>query len=726
MRSLALVPSLVSRSLVVAGALLLTLPTQSQTSPTTWSIQCRWGTGSWIPCANNDQFLYAEAAEFHANQLSAATRWLRDLGFAPPEIRDADADFLHAFIQDRGSVVDPGLLARYRDRTIRFNANELIYPGWPYGPANPDSDPGTAVNHLGTPVHELFHAVQAGELTIPGYNKAIADPRRWINEATAEAVMSVWLTQNPPLPEQTASYAAHNYDESLHGAQVSYEAWAFWWSLGRELGADDNIGYLRDLYDPAAVTSLTDEDSGVDWVHKALQGYHGDGLYYYYPQVIARHMNDETDYGSVQPVALNRTERITLNGLVDPLAAEAFRLEIDAPGNTPAQLTVEIDGPQRDNPALHLIVGEQRYDNFDGHEYNTFTRSIDPNQGRQTFLVRVANISETPSQSAPVSYPLRITLVAGAACGDESTLATVPEHGYRGSVSSAVAAQRALASMDSAYAQRVAGINDYTTVKTTSLTRLPVVVYHEKVPEADKPVFRMVLPDELANREAVNNGQPTPGQMMEGMAEAVGVLGRMLPGALDEVDVPEGLPIDETKLDVLARILPGQISGALRDMASGSPIDTRADAIDQLADMQLFADRSRLVGEVMVDGRRALLLEADDVADVDLDQPEDGTQYTLQKASLWLDAEKFVVLGLRFDVQGRNEAGTWPVLIESRNRDYRQAGPLYEPFVVHQCLAGLFGPESRAREVVTETAQILVNEGPPSPQRSAELIRDNQ
>lgn len=426
----------------ISRRVLLTLPVlfltglwggvQAQ-APVQWTLQCRLGLGSVGPCTNTAAFPYADAAAFHEAQLTAATQWLIGLGFAPPLISDADAQSLYARVVDAGGVVQPGLLAKYGlnafgQGNITFNADELVYPGRPYAPSNPAQNDSIAVNNLGTPVHELFHAVQAGELAASAYEKAIADHRRWINEAAAEAVMSVWLDRHPPLAGQAAAYEEHLYDERLDDPSVTYEAWAFWRALGNELGAADDIEYLRGLYDPGLVSSLrrNDQDSGVDWVHQALTQYHGDGLYYYYPQVIARHLNDVAHYGSPQTVTLNDYTVVTINEQVEQLAAQAYLVEVQAPGTDLAGLSVELEEPHRSNLALHLIVDDQRYDHWnDGNEYNTYRHSVDPAQGPQTVLVRVANIAEDPSASAVVPYTIRFALEPSVPCSPSAMMGVV-------------------------------------------------------------------------------------------------------------------------------------------------------------------------------------------------------------------------------------------------------------------------------------------------------------
>lgn len=248
-----------------------------------------------------------------------------------------------------------------------------------------------------------------------------------------------------------------------------------------------------------------------------------------------------------------------------------------------------------------------------------------------------------------------------------------------------VAAQTAdeiLADVRAAHAERVAGIADYTVVQKAF--GQPTILFYEKMEAEGQPVFRMVPPGELQRRATeASGGQHV--ELSEDMARAYEMTGDALEEEMRREGVPtRSIPFLDPRnmLDPMADFIrAGAEYQANED-------DNREATADQVREMGSFAERAQFIGEETVDGRRAYLLRADDLSDIDIDQP-DGADFTLQSASLWIDAEKHVVLKLLMEGEGTSGDETTPLKIERRNEDFREVDGMYESFRQVMSISGL-------------------------------------
>jgi hypothetical protein len=96
-------------------------------------------------------------------------------------------------------------------------------------------------------------------------------------------------------------------------------------------------------------------------------------------------------------------------------------------------------------------------------------------------------------------------------------------------------------------------------------------------------------------------------------------------------------------------------------------------------DMASMVERTRLVGEEEVDGRGAFHLRADDLSDIEVSQPQEGTEVTLLAADFWIDTEEYVPLRTRLEMEVESDGRTAPVEIDMRLEAYERVGSLYEP-----------------------------------------------
>ncbi|NNF57576.1 MAG: hypothetical protein HKN04_04980 [Rhodothermaceae bacterium] len=695
---------------------LSTLPASSLASAQSydWRVYCTNRLVEDLRMGGGDEQVARECDDESESGLTApvrttlrnATRWLvEDHGFAPPDADAEDVEGTPNFV----ALVYEHDRDLCRGRVACFNLdNRRIYVS--------NAFVREAERVI---VHELFHAIQL-RYASPGFfategsgeGPDALQVRGWIAEGTAEAVGLAWGARSG-----TAATVGNKYDDNMTVAtrQVDfYDRAHFWLSSGEVLGSPEHIGHIRSVLDQDGLNS----DRGVAAVDQAYAA--RNGLDDVFVEVVARHANQEAFFATVTPVTLEirngEGDDYTSRDAVLPLAANAYRVVVKVSTGEIGEVTIRVP----DEPDLHLIVDDERLD-LRADERNVYNSTVYGDGSPDTLFVRVANVAQQADETRSSDYTIEMTLEPIIGCRAEGLVVEVPAPRDQ---DNEAAARRILADLDAAYARRVSGVDNYTVVEKPSVAPIPVVLYYEKVEGAAKPVFRQVMPDELADREAAATGQPPPEQVLGGMADALEMLGGALQQVLGEADAPAGSPVTEGQAGALAGIFSGEVADMLRDAAGGLPFDTREDALDQLADMELFAERARYAGEVTLDGRRTFLIQADSLNDIELDQPAEGPQYTLRTARLWIDAEENVALRMRFDLRAEAGEQSWPVTIERHNKDYRSEDALYEPFQVHGCMAGIMGPGDEELEVVMQKSRILVNEGPPTQQRMAELLRE--
>jgi hypothetical protein len=216
--------------------------------------------------------------------------------------------------------------------------------------------------------------------------------------------------------------------------------------------------------------------------------------------------------------------------------------------------------------------------------------------------------------------------------------------------------------------QRWSTVNNYTIVQTVNGS--PVPLYFEKVSIGGRSTFRSVPISEWSKTDSTVDNKV----LMTGMATGTRMLatGFRLEGARAG---PAGLgtAIVAGMLDSMA------LFADFAAVAEDSISDGRAEAAQAVRGMELFAARARLVGEEVVGGRRAYLLQASGLSDIKIEQATDGPVFVLESTSLWLDVAELVPLRLSMAGQMTADRRTIPVTIEQESFDYRAFGPLYEP-----------------------------------------------
>lgn len=232
-------------------------------------------------------------------------------------------------------------------------------------------------------------------------------------------------------------------------------------------------------------------------------------------------------------------------------------------------------------------------------------------------------------------------------------------------VAMAVAPQDARPVLDSVrihQQQRWETVRNYTVVQTVQGRQAPL--YHERVLVDGETAFRIV-PQAEWERSRTGETQEQTVQKAELMADGLDSIGD---AHVREVGGPMGAHIKSMTNDM---------SFFLRQTRNFDEDETRADPAEARTMAAAFARRARVVEQASVGGRSAIVIRADDLSDVRLEQPEGESEFALSTVTMWIDAQHYVPLRLR--MEGRMSSGGGPVVIELLEQDYRAFGPLYEP-----------------------------------------------
>lgn len=225
----------------------------------------------------------------------------------------------------------------------------------------------------------------------------------------------------------------------------------------------------------------------------------------------------------------------------------------------------------------------------------------------------------------------------------------------------ATARQDARSIMETALArqaERWATVDNYTVAQSVMNTN--TTAYYEKTEVDGRPTFRMVQMGSGTPFESAMEDQP------EGMSEVFGgMFGFLRPGMVSEEDRSGELGPDD------------------------------------------FIQRAHLVGTETEAGRQAFHLRVDDLSDLDLKQPDD-MKFTLHTMDLWIDADEYVPLRLRMDGEIENHGQVSPMWIERLDQDYRQVGPMYEPYRQVLRMSGLMAAmdEDQRRQMERAKAEM--------------------
>ena len=251
-------------------------------------------------------------------------------------------------------------------------------------------------------------------------------------------------------------------------------------------------------------------------------------------------------------------------------------------------------------------------------------------------------------------------------------------------------------------AQRWATVDNYTvTIAIDVANGLQTSIYYEKMEVDGQVTFRMVSPAEFYATTSEKAGFPVDKEMMSEMAKGLDMLGDAV--ATGDGDMP---PMD-------LRGMTSQMSLFAEAASKVEVGDGRAEATDAVRDFTEFTKRAKLAGTDKVAAtsgsspqmRDAYRLVADDLADIQLEQPQGDSKYTLQKVSLWVDKEHLVPLRLLMEGEVEAKGKKTPMTIEKLDLDYKQVGPLYESHTQMYKLSGMMAGLSEKEKKDLEKAK---------------------
>lgn len=265
-------------------------------------------------------------------------------------------------------------------------------------------------------VHELFHAVQAGNPAYfqfvygknsqqPGSPECERDvvANHWLTEGSASAVQIQYLERqnkyvygHPFKGSPRVSWVRY-FDQPLDWGGLppqyrirditpiwrdrqswscSYGTWYFWYAVGNMLGSKDpddsrRTAYLRHIFGqhgPWEGTGLAMVDAGLKQAAKAFEAiapYQG-GLFALYPQFVAQYLNVDDFYENVENVVMvapslyETSQQLTDISMLEPIASRAWRFRVQLPSNAtlvPHIVRFVLESPNQSSlEGLHLIV----------------------------------------------------------------------------------------------------------------------------------------------------------------------------------------------------------------------------------------------------------------------------------------------------------------------------------------------------------------------------------
>ncbi|MFK7908031.1 MAG: hypothetical protein AB8B69_23070, partial [Chitinophagales bacterium] len=291
---------------------------------------------------------------------------------------------------------------------------------------------------VGTSVHELFHAIEnayMGDEQFRGGNKY-----DWMTEGMADAVILAYQKKmfggsGSNLIKQQYSKNDRYYDYPLHEPKdvndnscgECYSTRIFWYTLGEIIRSEDNIAYLHDV-----LSEDMKPNAGIDALHKTLQKYKDEGLYHYYPEFIRKKNNRKWIRGLYDNPVIetytfnNQKQKKTHTGTAKKIATNAYGFVVKMPANKVAGVRIAFE---TDNPDLHLIVNEERFDLPKEisltEERNIFRTTVTKTD---TFYVRVANVAPNPGESVDKNYKLTVELTPIDPCSGDLMLSTIHPH----------------------------------------------------------------------------------------------------------------------------------------------------------------------------------------------------------------------------------------------------------------------------------------------------------
>lgn len=270
--------------------------------------------------------------------------------------------------------------------------------------------------------------------------------------------------------------------------------------------------------------------------------------------------------------------------------------------------------------------------------------------------------------------------------------------------SSAQDAKSILRMMEEKKQERLKGVEDYTiTISMPDAMGMEVPVYNERLEVEGSVTFRQI-PQPIYERDMqIKAGFPPPEETSAQMAEALKIAAPHM---------NQGGPAGAFQLDWDQMIAFAEAGAVAYDSIS----DGTEEATEEVRNMRVLVDRARLAGTEKVQAtspdqtgsfqsREAYHIVADDLNGIILEQPDEEGEFRMSSASWWFDKEHYVPLQFKMDGEMDREGKVSPITISGKHLDYRQAGPLYEPYTKNFQISGLMEGMSKKDQKEMEKAK---------------------
>jgi len=257
-------------------------------------------------------------------------------------------------------------------------------------------------------------------------------------------------------------------------------------------------------------------------------------------------------------------------------------------------------------------------------------------------------------------------------------------------------AQSILQTMREMQNERREGVQNYTIDQSMAGTRS--LSYFERIANAPAGTvaFRLVPALEIARKQSEEEGfTPMTAEELDLYADGVDALGDIMAqeasggaanalGGMAQGSDPRGMTS-----------LMSSFYRAAADAEAEEKSDGTEEALSEARQMDQFAQVARLIGKESVGSREAFLLRADNV---NITQSQDGSEFTLNTITMWVDTAEYVPLRLKMDGVARHDGESMPMTIEKLDSNYQNvAGSgMYESFTQVMRIAGVLTPEQEA------------------------------
>lgn len=364
-------------------------------------------------------------------EFRASSHWLEGLGFHDPIVKLAPDDRKYLAWLDQYYRWFRG---NDHHGDVFLRENGVYYPNGDIYISPPMIRVQEAVE-----AHEQFHGVQNSSAPDAfQYSSNWWYNNTWVWEGTARAENLVWAMKS----NQNLAFELRYFDAPLYWIPrpditgPAYATAPFWLDVGRQLRADDYIGYLPKVFEKINGQGAPQQQPStgtIKAVDEAIEellnerGIYRGGLAWAYPEFI-RYMLDDLETASdhfflVRPVLMalpspfggGPTHTFSEEYDIAPIAANAHKVIARAPPGRVASLRVEVSSADDEiYKNLHLIVDGRRYDRKPEQpdpnwQRNVFATTISGSDRDAPFFVRIANVG-SPAEAMDDRYTMQITL----------------------------------------------------------------------------------------------------------------------------------------------------------------------------------------------------------------------------------------------------------------------------------------------------------------------------